>query len=167
LPPLPKIHLGLTSRNGNLRTLKGKQEIQGQKTSWEIDAKGVAEDGKGFFIVECRRYTRSKQSQEKAAALASKISVTGAVGGIIVSPFGVQKGAQKLADAENIISVKLNADSTPTEFALQFLNKLCLGISAKATSTARVSPRYLRQCAKCGKKFEVLGDRLLCNNRAP
>ena len=48
-----------------LDRVKAKQEVPGQRsgTSWEIDAKGVTEDGKGFFIVECRRYTTSKQNQ--------------------------------------------------------------------------------------------------------
>jgi hypothetical protein len=76
-------------------------------------------------------------------------------------------GAARVAAAENIISVKLTADSTPTEFVIQFLNKLCLGIRAKVTVSATVTPRFLRECPKCGKKFEVSGDRLLCRDCDP
>jgi hypothetical protein len=90
-----------------LKSVEGKQKVKGQRTSWVIDAKGVAEDGKGFFIVECRRYTskKSKQNQEQAGALAFSIIDTRAAGGIIVSPFGVQEGAAKIAAAENILVV--------------------------------------------------------------
>jgi hypothetical protein len=152
-----------------LKSVEGKQKIPGLRagTSWEIDAKGIAEDSKGFFIVECRRYTTSKQNQGNAGKLAYSIIDTGAAGEIIVSPLGVQEGADKIGARENIVAVTLNADSTPTEFAFQFLNKLCLGISPKVTTSASISPRYLRDCAKCGKKFEVSGDRLLCNDCAP
>jgi hypothetical protein len=136
-------------------------------TSWEIDEKGVTEDGKGSFIVECRRYTTSKQNQGNAGKLAYSIIDSGAAGGIVVSPLGLQKGAKKIAAAENIIEVTLTPGSTPTEFAFGFLNKQCLGIRATAYASAKVSPRYLRQCAKCGKKFEVAGDRLLCNDCVP
>jgi hypothetical protein len=100
-------------------------------------------------------------------ALAFSIIDTGAAGGIIVSPVGFQKGAVKIAAAKNIISVKLTADSTPTEFAFQFLDKLCLGIHAKITMSGIVTPRFFRACAKCGKKFKVSGDRLLCNDCDP
>jgi hypothetical protein len=98
--------------------------------------------------------------------LAYSIIDTGALGGIIVSPFGLQEGADKVAAAEKIISVRLNADSTPTEFAFQFLKKLCLSIRGKITTSGVVSPRYLGECSKCGKTFEVLGRELVCSDCA-
>ena len=158
-----------------LRYVEGKQKIQGRRsgTEWTIDARGVAESDEVFFIVECRRYTKSKQNretkqnQEKVGGLAYRIRDTGAAGGIIVSPFGLQEGAAKIAAAENIVSVRLTADSTPTEFVIQFFDKLCLGIRGKSTSYGIVTPRYVRPCAQCGKKFEVAGDRLLCNECDP
>ena len=132
-----------------LKFVEGKQKIQGRQTdtTWEIDAKGVAEGNQGFFIVECRRYPnpKSKQSQKDLGALAFSIIDSGAVGGIIVSPFGIQKGAAKIAAAKNIISVKLTADSTPTEFVIQFFDKLCLGLTGKITVTGRFSPRLFRE----------------------
>lgn len=155
------------AREFRLKSVEGKQKIQSASgATREIDAKGVAVD-EGFFIVECRRYTTSKQNQDKVDALANRIRDTGAAGGIIVSPSGLQEGAAKIAAANNIIGVNLNADSTPTEFAIQFFDKLCLGIRGKSTSSGIVTPRYVRTCAQCGKKFEVSADRLLCNDCDP
>ena len=110
--------------------VEGKQKIPGVKsgTDWEIDAKGVREGNEGFIIIECRRYTTSKQNEEKLAALAHRIEDTGAVGGILVSPLGLQEGAAKIATAKNIIEVQLNADCTPEEFVMRFLGKLIAGI---------------------------------------
>ena len=84
--------------------VEGKQKVIGNQsgTSWEIDGKGVCVKGAGFLIVECRRYTKSKQTQEKLAASAYRIQDTGANGGIIVSPLGLQEGAAKVAKASNV-----------------------------------------------------------------
>jgi hypothetical protein len=54
-------------------------------------------------------------------------ATTGADGAILVSPLGLQEGAQKIAAAEKIISVQLHENSTPTDFAVQFLNKILHG----------------------------------------
>lgn len=50
-----------------LNRVEAKQEVPGQRsgTSWEIDAKGVRHGNDVFLIVEFRRYTTSRQSQEK------------------------------------------------------------------------------------------------------
>lgn len=122
------------------QTVEEKQKIPGNKsgTTYEIDAKGVLAGNGGFFIVECRRYTRSKQSQEKMGALAYRILDCGASGGIVVSPLGFQLGASKIAEAENIFDVRLTPESTPESFAMSFLNKFktvagtSLGITGKA-----------------------------------
>lgn len=107
----------------------GKESIKGNVsgTTWEIDGKGFTDGDDKFVIVECRRYTTSKQSQEKMAALAYRIHDTGASGGIIVSPLGLQSGAQKVASSENIIPVKLTPESTTKEYFLEFLNNICIG----------------------------------------
>jgi hypothetical protein len=79
-------------------------------------------------IVECRRYTTSKQNQEKVGALAYQIIDTGADGGIHMSPLGLQEGAERVAGAENIIGGRLNEDCNRYEFVLGFLNKIMLGV---------------------------------------
>ena len=99
-----------------LGTIEGKQIIPGQSgTNWEIDAKGIKTDGGGFLIIECRRYTKSRLSQEKVGAIAYRIKDTGAEGGIVVSPLKFQKGAKKVAEHEGIQHVILNLKSTNTD----------------------------------------------------
>lgn len=111
--------------------VQGKQKIIGAKsgTNWEVDGKGVRGDGESFVIVECRRYTKSKQTQEKMAALAYRIKDAGADGGIIVSPLGLQEGAAKIAAAEKIVDVHLSPDATNSDYVMKFLNKIMIGVS--------------------------------------
>ena len=117
-----------------LERVEGKQKIHGLRsgTDWEIDAKGIREGNEGFVIIECRRHTISRQNQAKLGELAYRIIDTGAAGGIIVSPLGIQEGAAKVAASENILNVQLDENSTPTEFAMKFLNKLMIGTSEGA-----------------------------------
>ena len=116
-----------------LECVEGKQTIHGNRsgTEWEIDAKGVkCGSGEMFVIMECRRYT-SRQKQEQLAALVYRIIDTGATGGIIVTLVGIQEGAKKVADAEGIIEVTLNADCSPSEYSMRFLNKVMVGVEEK------------------------------------
>ena len=120
-----------------LERVEGKQLIQGRSgTTWEIDGKGVSiDDSAAFIIIECRRYTTSKQKQEQIAALAYRIQDTGAAGGIIVSPLGLQEGAERVAQAERIASVRLDKDSTPEQYLLHFLGKVFRGMGLYDTVT--------------------------------
>ena len=117
----------------DLSHFEGKQKIGGKRsgTEWEIDAKGVKEGSDIFFIVECRRYTTSRQSQEKIGALAYRIQDTGASGGIIVSPLGIQEGGKKIAQSENIHEVILDANSTTENYIMRFLNDILVGVTDK------------------------------------
>lgn len=126
------------AQNFGLARVEGKQSVVGHRsgTSWEIDAKGICEDNTGFVIMECRRYKTSKQSQEKVGGLAYRIMDSGAKGGIIVSPLGIQEGAAKIAAAENIVNVQLSANSSPHEYLLRFLNKLMAGVRETLTVSA-------------------------------
>lgn len=112
-----------------LETVEGKQKVQGFKTGteWEIDAKGIEEDTGGMFIVECRRYTTSRLSQEHLGGLAFRIIDTESSGGIIVSPLPLQHGAELVAEASNIIVVQITPESTPQNFAINFLEKFKAG----------------------------------------
>lgn len=113
-----------------LSRVESNQTVVGERsgTSWAIDAKGFRRGDSGFVIVECRRYTTSKQNQEKVGGLAYRIIDTGADGGIIVSPLGLQEGAERVAAAEKIVSVQLDKDSTQHEYFMQFLNKVMIGV---------------------------------------
>src|SRR5947209_5855900 len=65
----------------------------------EIDGKGVKERNTGFLILECKRY-KDRVEPEKLEALAFRIMDAGAIGGIVVSPMGLQEGAAKIADSQ-------------------------------------------------------------------
>jgi len=123
--------LGRFANEFSLDRFEGKQKVAGNRsnTEWEIDAKGVRDCDGGFMIVECRRYTTSRQSQENVGARAYRILDTGAMGAICVSPLGFQEGAKKVANGEDIFEVTLTPDSTPTDFVMGFLNKFAAGVS--------------------------------------
>jgi hypothetical protein len=114
-----------------LERVEGKQGVYGSRslTNWEIDGRGVMIGGEGFVIIECRRYTSSKQNQERVSGLAYRILDSGASGGILVSPFGFQEGARKVAAAEGIQEVLMRADSTRTDYMLRFLNRIFVGMA--------------------------------------
>lgn len=148
-----------------LSEVQKKQYVHGfrSSTDWVIDAKGICEGSDSFIIVECRRYKSSKQNQERVAALAYRIQDTGASGGIIVSPLGLQKGAQKIAQAEEIVNVQLNADCTPDEFVIKFLNKIKMRRSYEIQiPKISLQVKLFNPCRKCGKRFEVKNNEQIC-----
>ena len=111
----------------DLGTVEGKQVVPGTSgTKWEIDAKGVNADGERFLIVECRRW-QSSLPQKEVAALVYSVKDTGAQGGILVTPAKLQRGAQRLAEHENIYHVILDKDSTTEGFVIEFLDKVTIG----------------------------------------
>lgn len=147
-------------------SVEGKQEIPGldSGTSWEIDAKGICEDGTSYVLIECRRYGK-KQNQEQLAALAFRIQDTGSSGGIIVSTLGLQAGADKIAKAGNIIDVRLHKDSTPETFMIEFLGRVVHGAVAhlKAGPATVTGVGEVRsRCKKCGEEFVKYGDAIFC-----
>lgn len=70
---------------------------------------------------------------------AYKIGDLDAAGGIIVTPLGVQEGGRKLAEYEGIEIVHLDANSTMTDFVLEFLEKVIAGRSAKLSGTGTLA----------------------------
>ena len=108
----------------NLGHVEEKQLIPGKSgTNWEIDAKGIRDNEGGFLIVECRRHKR-KITQGAMAGLAGRIEDTGAQGGIIVSPLGLQAGAKQFAEYKKIVQVTLDPESTTTEYIMGFLGRI-------------------------------------------
>lgn len=134
-----------------LARVEGKQEVVGLRsgTHWTIDGKGVAADECVFFIVECRRYTTSKQSQERIGALAYRILDTGAAGGFVVSPLGLQEGAALVASAENIHNIRLDENSTTTEYILQFLDQVRIGVEDRVGLALTEHVEIMVKCATC------------------
>jgi hypothetical protein len=129
-----------------LERVEGKQGVFGSRSSvtWTIEGKGVKVGGDGFVIIECRRYTTSRQRQEQVGGLAYRIIDTGAAGGIVVSPLGLQEGAKKVAAAENIQEVFLSPDSTCTEYMLRFLNRIFVGVTDRVTVAVSVTAQVIR-----------------------
>jgi hypothetical protein len=119
-----------------LKRVEGKQKLRGSSgTNWEIDAKGICQGGIGFLIVECRRYTTSKLVQKDVGSLCWTIMETGANGGIIVSPFDLQKGAKMVANVGNVKHVTLGPDSTTKEYVMRFLGDVFAGLHDTLTAT--------------------------------
>ncbi|WP_417915997.1 restriction endonuclease [Candidatus Electronema sp. JC] len=127
-----------------LECVEGKQHVPGTcGTDWEIDAKGVAKNGDGFLIVECRRYTTSRLDQESVAGLAFRIQDTGAQGGFVVTPLDLQEGAKKVAAHENIHHVILDPNSTTNQYVLRFLKKVFVGVTASVGISAEARVGFI------------------------
>lgn len=118
-----------------LEGMEGKQRIPGDSgTQWEIEGKGVVVGDEGFVILECKRYTKNKVNQETTGGLAFRIHDTNAQGALLVSPFGLQAGARKVAEATDITEVTLTSGSTKTEYVLKFLNNAFIGVTDTISS---------------------------------
>lgn len=132
-----------------LERVEGKQKLVGDVgTDWEVDGKGVRNDGGEIVVIECRRYTRSKLKQEAVGGFAYRIRDLGADGGIMVSPLGLQRGAKLIAEKEGITEIRLAPDSTRTAYVLQFGGNAVIGApaaqtvaQATCTATAEVIPQ--------------------------
>lgn len=157
--------LGQFREHFGLSRVEGTQTIPGLRsgTDWTIDAKGISCGAEAFVIIECRRHTTSKEDQEQLGGLAYRIIDTGAQGGILVSPLGFQLGAEKVAQAEGIVHVQLHQDSTPTQFTMQFLNKIFIGIQERLHISDHFEEEVIRVCEKCGKKFTVRANEKACS----
>jgi len=132
-----------------LERFEGKQMVTGKRSGsrWEIDAKGVSKNSEIFLIVECRRHTSSRQNQERIGGLAYGIIDSDAKGGIVVSPLGLQEGATRIAQAENIYNVILDENSSNTEFVLKFLDKVRVGkhLHSSIEPTGTLSAKLIRK----------------------
>ncbi|MBL8415280.1 MAG: hypothetical protein JNM42_12655 [Propionivibrio sp.] len=157
--------LGNFSEHFGLSRVEGKQSIPGVRsgTDWTIDAKGICQGTEAFVIIECRRHTTSKQDQEQLDGLAYRIIDTCAQAGILVSPLGFQSGAEKVAQSEGIVHVELHEDSTPTEFAMRFLNKIFVGIHERCQLSGHCEAELRRVCEKCGEQFPVRANERMCD----
>jgi len=100
--------LGRVKHELGISSVEGKQVVPGLSgTDWELDAKGIKAGSDAYVIIECRRYTTSRLKQEAVAGLAWRIHDTGASGALLVSPLGLQEGAQRVAAAANVVAVHL------------------------------------------------------------
>ena len=126
-----------------LECVEGKQLVPGTSgTDWEIDAKGVAKNGEGFLIVECK-HRKCRLNQAILGSLAYSIQDTGAQGGIVVTPIDLQKGAKKIAAHENIHHVILDPNSTKNQYVLRFLKKVFVGVTASVGISAEARVGFI------------------------
>jgi restriction endonuclease len=122
-----------------LERVEGEQSLPGKSgTTWKIEGKGIKADDGAIVVIECRRKKRTLD-QESVGGVANRIREVGADGGIIVTPIGLQKGAQFVAGYNNIDVVRLNADATTTDYVVQFLEKVFVGASAEDMLVAFVA----------------------------
>lgn len=75
------------------------------------------------------------------AVRAYKIADLGAAGGFMISPLGLQVGAEKVAQAENVISVILDSSSNATEYFMEALHTTFIGLTDSGTATDSVHVR--------------------------
>jgi hypothetical protein len=94
-----------------LERVEAKQKIIGLLSGRkiEIDGKGVRQGNAGFVVVECKKF-KDRVEAEKLEALAFRIQDAGADGGIIVTTLDLQAGARKIADSQNVTTVRMPQD---------------------------------------------------------
>ena len=103
--------------------VESKQKVTGQATDWEVDVKAVDTSTGKTVLVECKRHGR-RVNQATVASLAYQIQDTRANRGIIVTPIGLQEGAQRIAAMHNIQVVRLSADSDIENFVAYLADRV-------------------------------------------
>lgn len=137
------------SKEFGLSDVEGKQVVAGGSgTTWEIEGKGIKENDAGFVIIECRRYPKDRIKQESVGGLAFRIIDTGANGGIIVTPVGLQEGAERVARSQNIETFILHPESTTANYVARYLHKIMVGITETMTIRDEVRVEVVRAKSK-------------------
>jgi hypothetical protein len=123
-----------------ISAVEGKQSLDGLSgTSWELDARAWCEGSDGFLVVEVRRHTTAGLKQEDLAAVAYRIKDVSGLGGIVVSPLPLQKGARLVAESADIAHVTLSAESTTESYLAEFMGRRFLGASVTESVHAHES----------------------------
>lgn len=101
-----------------LGRIEGKRKMRGASgEEWEIDIIAYdSTDGKPV-LVECKHWNR-KVTRDILATLVYKIRDVGSDRGIIVTTSGLQEGAKRIADTENVDIIILKRGSSIYEFDL-------------------------------------------------
>lgn len=118
----------------DLERVQGKQKVKGQITGidWEVDAIGYEVGTEQLVLVECKKRSGSKISQETIGGFAYRIQDTGAERGILVTTIGIQEGAKKVANAAKITEIRLDINSTDENYIAQIANAFFAKLSIKA-----------------------------------
>ncbi len=117
------------SKELDVQDVSGPELLSGRTgTKWAIDGKAWQHGGRGFLVVEARRYPGRRLSQGRVAELAFIVEDTTASGAIIVSPLPLQSGADLVAKAHGIEHLRLEADSSTAYWVAQFLGRVFKGV---------------------------------------
>lgn len=100
--------------------IQSKEKFSGKSgAEWEVDAYGY--DDNELILIECKHYKNgARVDQNIIAAFAYIIKDVRAKWGIIVTTSGLQSGAKKVADAENIRLIEVHKNSTDENFFVRF-----------------------------------------------
>ena len=104
--------LDIREKLGLSDKLESQQRIQGNcGTKWPVDLLAYDINTDKIVLVECRYRSKEKLKQDSdLAGFAYRIRDTNADRGIIVTTIGLQEGAEKVAEYENITPIKLTID---------------------------------------------------------
>lgn len=152
--------LAQLSQRMGIKDVRGKRVVRGQLsgTDWEIDAQATRTSDGSLVIIECRRKTTSRLNQEALAAIAYRIRDTGAGGAITVSPYPLQKGAQKVASAEGVQHVVLHPDSAPDSWAAEIAGMIQMGFTDRVEVAISETLHIIVRNAATG---EVVEERII------
>lgn len=100
--------------------IKPEAPLLGNKsgTTWNVDAYGRDINNR-LLIIECKHH-KTSINQNIIAAFAYIIKDVGAYLGIVVTTKRLQKGAIKVADAENIQVIEIDYNPTTENFFMRF-----------------------------------------------
>lgn len=109
---------------------KGKLKgISGEE--WGIDVIAYKPEPGDLVIVECKQRSSSRIDRSTIAGFAYVIRDTQAKSGIFVISIGLQEGAKRLAEYENILVIELKVDITDN--SEDYIAKLANDIFGKVT----------------------------------
>ena len=131
------------------RHSRQNKPLPGKQTSWRIDVTAYDVKDEILVIVECKRWTTDRVSQEDMGGFAYRIKDLSAKG-IIVTTLPLQAGAQKIAEGENIRHILLEPGTTSDDYTAQLTQGLFktniikraeqLSITDSITLTSHVIP---------------------------
>jgi hypothetical protein len=115
----------LNSMKDELRIEKitDKQKIKGKSgEEWEMEIMASDSESGKPILLECKCWAKPIP-RDVIVSLAYKIKDVGGERGFIITTIGLQKGAKKIAELENIEIIKLNYDATADRFDLVLPNR--------------------------------------------
>jgi len=114
-----------------LSRVEPKQKMPGDSgTDWEIDLVAYDRGSEKLVLVECKMRSEDTLNQETVGGFAYRIQDARAKRGILVTTIGLQEGAKKIADHEEIATVLIDGDDDPENYVATVAGQ----IFAKATT---------------------------------